>query len=101
MGEVIYQASAKNSRQGELLIQDTLALDINNKDIVVLGVFLGCLQRVLSLKLENFPLNVTGFLLATVVSTATQIKELVVFLLCIQNSCSLKYFLLFYHGSAF
>lgn len=37
--EVIYQASAKNSRQGELLIQDTLALDINNKDIVVLRVF--------------------------------------------------------------
>lgn len=63
MGEVIYQASAKNSRQGELLIQDTVALDINNKDIVVLGVFLGCLQRVLSLKLENFPLNVTEFLL--------------------------------------
>lgn len=71
VGEVIYQASSKNSRQGELLIQDTLALDINNKDIVVLGVFLGCLQRVLSLKLENFPLNVTEFLLAAVVSTAT------------------------------
>lgn len=63
MGEVIYQASAKNSRQGELLIQDTLALDINNRDIIVLGVFLGCFQRVLSLKLENFPLNVTEFLL--------------------------------------
>lgn len=61
VGEVIYQASAKNSRQGELLIQDTLALDINNKDIVVLGVFLGCPQRVLSLKLENFPLNVKSF----------------------------------------
>lgn len=37
--EVIYQASAKNSRQRELLIQDTLPPDINNKDIIALEAF--------------------------------------------------------------
>lgn len=61
MGEVIYQASAKNSRQRELLIQDT-PQDINIKDIIVLEVFLGCPRRVLSLKLQNFPLIVVKFL---------------------------------------
>lgn len=61
MGEVIYQASAKNSRQRELLIQDT-PQDINIKDIIALEVFLGCPRRVLSLKLENFPLIVVKFL---------------------------------------
>lgn len=33
--EVIYQASAKNSRHGELLIRDTVPLDINIKDIIL------------------------------------------------------------------
>lgn len=48
-------SSAKNSRREELLIQDTLALDINNKDIRKSEVFFGC--RVLSLMRGSFPVR--------------------------------------------